>query len=52
MLKPFSTFAGNALWLLSCLPGWVRFQFALRHPQRAQANILRRLLWQNRSTAF
>lgn len=52
MLTPVATFVGNVLWLLSCLPNWVRFQFALRNPRRAQEHILRRLLRQNRSTAF
>ena len=52
MLKSIATFAWNVLWLLSCMPGWIRFQFALRHPRRAQENILRRLLRQNRDAAF
>ncbi len=52
MLKLLATFAGNVLWFLSCLPGWIRFQFTLRHPQRAQEKVLRRLLRQNRGTAF
>ncbi len=52
MLKSLATFAANVLWFVSCLPGWIRFQFALRHPQRAQEKVLRRLLRQNRGTAF
>lgn len=52
MLKSISTFAANVLWFCSCLPVWVRFQFALRQPRRAQEKILRRRLRHNRGTEF
>ncbi|HQF37551.1 MAG TPA: GH3 auxin-responsive promoter family protein [Opitutaceae bacterium] len=46
------TFACQLLWLLASLPGWLRFQWALRHPRRAQEQVLRRLIKANRGTAF
>ena len=52
MLKPLYSALCHVLWLLVCLPGWVRFQFALRQPRRAQEHILRLLVRQNRDTVF
>ena len=52
MLKPISSTLCHVLWLLVCLPGWIRFQFALRQPRRAQERVLRRLIRQNRDTVF
>lgn len=52
MLRDAVTFACQLLWLLVSLPGWLRFQWALRHPRRAQERVLRRLLKANRGTAF
>ena len=52
MLRDAATFACQLLWLLASLPGWLRFQWALRHPRRAQERVLRRLLKANRRTAF
>jgi hypothetical protein len=42
----------HALWLLSCLPGWLRFHVALRHPRQAQQHLLKRLLRKNRHSVF
>jgi hypothetical protein len=52
MLNGLTSFAGQVLWLLWCLPGWVRFQSALRHPRRAQEQRLRRLLRASQHTDF
>lgn len=52
MLRPIAIVICHVLWFLVCLPGWICFQFALRHPRRAQERILRRLIRQNRETVF
>ena len=52
MLRNVATVASQLLWLVASLPGWLRFQWALRHPRRAQERVLRRLLKANRGTAF
>jgi hypothetical protein len=52
MLKPFATMVSHVLWFLACLPGWLLFLVALRHPRRTQERVLRRLIRQNRDTVF
>jgi hypothetical protein len=52
MLRRLRTFCCQLAWLLASLPGWVRFQWALRHPERAQRRVLRRLVASNRDTDF
>lgn len=52
MLDRFLIPACNVAWWLACLPGWIRFLSALRHPRRAQERILRRLLRRNQGTPF
>ena len=44
------TAACNVLWMLSALPGWLRFQIALRHPKRSQQRILTKILNDNAGT--
>ena len=41
------TFLCNLCWLLSTLPGWFAFQFALWFPRRTQKRILARILRTN-----
>ena len=45
-------FVANALWFLSCLPGWVAFRIAARNPEKAQRRVLRKLLRENRDSEF
>jgi hypothetical protein len=50
--RRFLTFLANLCWLLACFPGWLRFVVALRRPQAAQTAIRRRLLSDQRRTAW
>ena len=45
-------FLCNLAWLLSCIPGWLRFAVDLRFPRAAQKRRLRALLRANRDTAW
>lgn len=49
-MNSLSTPLCNMLWLLSALPGWVRFRIALHFPKQVQRRILRRIIRQNRKT--
>jgi hypothetical protein len=49
---PFIATIANTLWAASNLPAYRRFRRALREPRAAQRANLRRLLEQNRDTAF
>ncbi len=42
----------HMLWLASCLPHYVRFRHAVRHPRRYQLRKLKRLLRDNRETDY
>ena len=42
----------NSLWLASAAPAAARFRSALQHPQRVQAQLLRRYLEANADTSF
>jgi hypothetical protein len=46
-MRRLATILCNALWLLSALPGWLRFQLALWFPKSTQQRILRRILREN-----
>ena len=48
----FAAALANSAWLASSLPAWTRFSRALNEPERAQRNILRRLIATNRDGAF
>ncbi len=42
-----TTVISNVVWLLSVLPAWLRFQFALRYPGHAQRKVLQTILSKN-----
>lgn len=42
----------NGLWWLSCLPGWLAFEWACWWPRQTQQRLLRHLLRKNRSTLW
>lgn len=52
MLKSVAITVCHVLWFLTCLPGWLLFLVALRHPRLAQERTLRRLIRRNRSSGF
>ena len=51
MLNRLAILFCNLLWLVSCLPGWMAFAWAVRSPQWAQARIWRRWRHRNAETA-
>jgi hypothetical protein len=45
-------FASNAVWVASCLPGWLRFQRAAEHMQKTQLRLLSHYLRANANTEY
>ncbi len=45
-------FASNALWVASCLPGWLRFQNAAEHVEETQTRLLSDYLRVNANTEY
>jgi hypothetical protein len=45
-------YTANALWAVSCLPEWRRFQHAAKHVEETQAGLLRRCLHSNQDTEY
>ena len=45
-------YAANALWAVSCLPEWRRFQHAANHVEETQSQLLRRYLRTNNETEY
>lgn len=45
-------FCCHLVWWLSCLPGWLAFEWACWWPERTQQKLLQRLLKKNRAAAW
>jgi len=51
-MNKLCTICLNLLWFISSVPGYLRFRYALRHPERCQAALLSKLLRRNKDTEY